>query len=524
MASLIASLPSPVPATIRVYEQGTPATNRYLSHTIQNGDLHVEFSSINDGLPHTYVLETTATGQLPLTATFTQTCGSTSTPVTTVSLTGADSVTTGQNGTYSASANGSDPRTYLWTVTGGTIQSGQGTSTIIVTWGSAGAGSVSVTVGGANGSQITASKSITINPIVQTPFPVTAVTLIGSDTPTANVPETYTASPNGSDPRTYLWTVTGGTIQSGQGTASLVVVWGAAGAGTVGVTVSGYQGSQASASKTVSVQPAVETPVPVTTVTVEGPASALMNQLATYSATADGTNPRTYAWTVTGGTIQAGAGTAAITVLWGTIGTGSVDVTVGGYQSSQVTDSLSVSVTPQTGGETPVSTVTVNGPEIANTTGSHVFSAVDDGTGTRTYQWSATNGTITDGQGTNQVTIHFTANGPQTVTVVVQGAEASSATGTKQLNVCDPITGLSISGPGTAFNGSIFQYGAVLSGTGPFTYSWSVSGGTITEGQGTDTITVNWSQTGSIALNVTGLCSTTPSQTDLAVTVDGDPE
>jgi len=52
---------------------------------------------------------------------------------------------------YSAAVTGdATPYTYAWTITGGTLDSGQGTATATVTWGAAGAGSVKCEVGSTN--------------------------------------------------------------------------------------------------------------------------------------------------------------------------------------------------------------------------------------------------------------------------------------------------------------------------------------------------------------------------------------
>ena len=69
--------------------------------------------------------------------------------------------------TYTAAADGdATPFTYTWTITGGALDSGQGTNAAVVTWGAAGAGSARVVVGSSNvnfdGNSVTQTANVTI--------------------------------------------------------------------------------------------------------------------------------------------------------------------------------------------------------------------------------------------------------------------------------------------------------------------------------------------------------------------------
>ena len=73
------------------------------------------------------------------------------TTVDSATVAGEASPTNGDTETYTVTATGdATPFTYTWTITGGTLDSGQGTSSATVTWGAAGAGSVACTVGSSN--------------------------------------------------------------------------------------------------------------------------------------------------------------------------------------------------------------------------------------------------------------------------------------------------------------------------------------------------------------------------------------
>ena len=83
------------------------------------------------------------------------------------SLTGELNPTSGDTENYSVDVTGNaSPFTYTWTVSGGTIDSGDGTTSVSVTWGAAGSGSLQCEVGSDNadfdGNKKTASLSATI--------------------------------------------------------------------------------------------------------------------------------------------------------------------------------------------------------------------------------------------------------------------------------------------------------------------------------------------------------------------------
>jgi len=116
--------------------------------------------------------------------------------------------------------------TYAWTVSGGTIVSGQGTNNITVDWGGIGMiGEVEVVESNncTNGSPVNLPVSI---------HPFTTSSITGKENVTENTTgEVYSIS--GITGYTYDWTVMLGTIVSGQGSNSITVDWGAAGTGKV---------------------------------------------------------------------------------------------------------------------------------------------------------------------------------------------------------------------------------------------------------------------------------------------------
>ncbi|MFH0866984.1 MAG: hypothetical protein V1904_12375, partial [Bacteroidota bacterium] len=118
--------------------------------------------------------------------------------------------------------------TYVWTITGGSQSSGTNTHAITVTWGSVGMiGEIKVTETNSCGSKTVASKSVNINPV-----PLSDIS--GETTVAQNSANVSYSVTNNAD-YTYDWTVTGGNIGSGDGTATILVDWGSAGTGSVSV-------------------------------------------------------------------------------------------------------------------------------------------------------------------------------------------------------------------------------------------------------------------------------------------------
>ena len=118
-----------------------------------------------------------------------------------------------------------------------------------------------------------------------------------------------------------------------------------------------------------------------------------------------------------------------------------------------------------------------------------------------TYTWSATGGTITNGQGTNTVTVTWTNAGAQTLTVT-----PSNGCGNGTLRTL-PVTVVSTPAQPDVVSGNIApcvgnaSYSVTL--VAGVTYTWSATGGTITNGQGTNSVTVNWTNAGAQTLTVT---------------------
>ncbi|HLG35061.1 MAG TPA: PKD domain-containing protein [Bacteroidia bacterium] len=415
-------------------------------------------------------------------------CSDTDTVVVTVnpvpvtsSINGAASVcenVLGQMYTTSGSAGS----TFTWTVTGGTIASGQGNDTIFVDWGSAGGGTVTVVETNSFGC---AGAPVVLNVTIN-PLPNTSV-ITGPDTVCAGSSANYSVTNVAGS--TYAWTVIGGLPLTGTG-SNINVTWGAPGSGTITVVETNAVGC----SDTAVILNVVINPVPITP-PITGPTLVCEGTLGSVYSVPP-TAGSTYNWSVAGnGNITFGQGTNSVTIDWGLPGTATITVVE--------VNSSGCPGAPQT------LTVTINGTPTASAT------AVQDTVclgGNVQLNGTATNGTIlwtTSGNGTfsnpTSASPTYTTGSADvpfvTLTMTVSNPPCPDAIATVQITVIPlPVTSV-ISGPDTVCEGSSAVY-SVTNNAGSV-YSWTVTGGTIASGNGSNQITVNWGAAGSGTVSVT---------------------
>ncbi|MDQ3919889.1 MAG: PKD domain-containing protein, partial [Acidobacteriota bacterium] len=158
--------------------------------------------------------------------------------------------------TVALSANATDPDgdtlLYTWSTTGGRVTGDGANATLDLTGVSPGTYTVTVEVDDGCGCVAFTSTTVTVNAcdcVTPTPPPCPTVSVSCPDTGTLGQPVTFTANVSGGDPAvtpTFNWTVSAGTISSGQGTSSITVdTTGVAGGTTVTATVNvgGYPAS-----------------------------------------------------------------------------------------------------------------------------------------------------------------------------------------------------------------------------------------------------------------------------------------
>ncbi len=309
----------------------------------------------------------------------------------------------------------------------------------------------------------------------------------------------------------YTWSVpTGAIITAGASTNSITVSFsGTAVSGNISVTGSNICGTgTASAPFAVTVLPQ---PVP----TVSGPASACINSIGNAYSTETGMTG--YAWTVSaGGTITGGATTNNITVTWNTTGAQSVSVT---YTNGAGCVAAAPTVYAVNVVALPVPTVT--GPSVVCANAASIVYTTE--AGMTNYNWNVSiGGYIIAGAGTNAITVSWPYAGNRTVSVSYTNPTGCGAAAATVYNVTiNPAAVPTIgSSNDPCINSTNNQY---ITNSGMLNYTWNVSsGGTITSGQGTNTINVTWSATGAQWVNVSytntyGCASVTPTVYNLFV-------
>jgi hypothetical protein len=314
----------------------------------------------------------------------------------------------------------------------------------------------------------------------------------------------------------YNWTLPpNASVTAGGNTNSITVSYALnSTSGNVTVTGTAICGNGASSSLAVTVNPKP-------TVTLSGPSPVCVGTTGSIYTTEAGMTG--YIWTVSAGGTPTAGGTAAsntVTVTWNTVGAQTVSVnytTPGGCTASAPTV-YNVPVNPRP-------TPTISGPPsvCVGTTG-NIYTTQAGMSG---YSWTVSpGGTLTGGAGTNAITVTWNTAGAQLVTVNYTNSSGCSAANpvnypvTVNLRPIPSITGPANSCVGS--NGNVYTTDA-----GMTSYVWTVSsGGAITSGSGTNSITIAWAAIGAQTVcvnytNANGCSATTP--TCLSITINALP-
>jgi uncharacterized repeat protein (TIGR01451 family) len=285
------------------------------------------------------------------------------------------------------------------------------------------------------------------------------------------------ASVNAPSATSFNWTISGGTIVSGQGTSAITFDPAVSGNVLLGVTVT----DPATCTNTVGATIPITAP-PVVTIT--GPTATCAGTPVTLDA---GAGYASYLWS------PGGAITRTITVSPASTQGYSVTVTDANSCSGSDTHTVNVSSTPTVTISTPVAVCqssTNNNASVASQAGA-------------TYAWTITNGTITSSAGIPNITFTAGASGNVTLGVTITvGSCSSNGTATIPITAAPvaSITGPTQSCPSTPFT---------LTATAGFSsYQWS-------NGATTPSITVSQnaaSATYSVIVS-NGGCATTATHT-----------
>jgi hypothetical protein len=436
-------------------------------------------------------------------------------------ITGTTTPLVGQNSTPYTVAIVPGATVYTWTVpAGATIASGQGTNSILVNFGcGAVAGNISVA---ASNTCIGAGtpRTLAINPSSTVPAPgvITGITSVAQ----GRTGVTYTIAPvTGASTYTWSYTGNGATFPSGQGTTTVTVDYGCtATSGNISVTASNACIGPSTASNLAVTVNALATPGAISGLISVPQGSTGINY--TIVAVPGATS---YNWIVpVGATVVYGQGTTSVWVDYGcTVGSGNILVTAAnacgssGGSSLNITISSALPATP--GGITTIPTTSI--PK-GTTNVIHSIAAV---TGAASYTWTVPAGaTITSGQGTTLIKVDYSCAAVSgNVTVVANNACGSSAASTTAMNLmAAPSQPGGITGTASVPKGSSgFTY-SITPVNGATLYTWTVPAGAyITSGQGTTSITVDYSCTaasGNISVNTSNACGSASANRTLAIT------
>jgi photosystem II stability/assembly factor-like uncharacterized protein len=191
----------------------------------------------------------------------------------------------------------------VWRVDGGEILSGQGTVEVEVKWTKSGRNAIMVSRSNLCGTGETSALEVNVGFL-----PPSNVSISGDGVVCQGPPFTYSL-PKTEDV-TYTWSVSGGTIDKGQGTHEVEITWNENGTKELSVILGNRCGRTQSFLKTVAVNSTAAAPVEIS-----GEARTGLGEQIYSVETLEGLN---YRWSISdgGGKVISGQGTGSIVVLW----------------------------------------------------------------------------------------------------------------------------------------------------------------------------------------------------------------
>jgi PKD repeat protein len=364
----------------------------------------------------------------------------------------------------SSVTGGTSPYSYAWAVTGGSPASGTsaGFSTSFAVKGTY---NVTLAVTDHNGATNTAFQLVTISPLQLT------ASISGPASGTVNQVLAFNAVVNGgTSPYTYSWVAVGGSPSSGT-LASFSTSFAVKGTYTVNVTVTDHNGAVARAFQREIISPLA------LTVSINGPTVGNVNTAYSFTSNVSGgTSPYSYAWAVAGGN-PASTTAASFTTTFAVKGTYNITLTVTD-QNGKTAPAFHIFIIT---GSTLVASI--SGPTSGSVNSLLSFtSTVSGGTSPYTYAWTATGGNPASGTASTFSTT-YAVKGTYTVSLTVTDHNGASATASQMLNISPSPLTASISGPAASTVGSTLSFTSTVSGgTTPYSYSWTVTGGSPASG------------------------------------------
>jgi uncharacterized repeat protein (TIGR01451 family) len=433
----------------------------------------------------------TASGNYSVTVTDSTGCTGTSSPQSvtvnpppSAAINAPSSVCANSSGNAASIASPAVGASYTWSVTNGTLTSGQGTSSITFSAATSSPISISVTAS-LGGCSTPGSASVAVGAFTPT--------ITGATTFCAGGSTTLTSSAG----IAYQWLLNGNPISGANGQT-----YAANAAGSYSVTTTSARGCSGTSAPVALTQ----TPSPTAVVTPSGPTTFCSGSSVTLTSSA----ASSYQWFLNGVLINAAAGQSFVATSSGSY---SVTVTNG--------SGCSATSTPVTVTVNPNPTVTITGPNAVCAGGS---ATLDAGAGFASYAWST-------GATTQTITVSPVAN--TTYSVTVTNASGCSASASKTITISSGVSSATVTAPASVPNSSAGNTASVPPAQAGSTYTWSISGGTITSGNGTPSIvwTAGSGPSATISVTITsGSCTASGSATvtitdaaDLALTMSAAP-
>jgi subtilisin-like proprotein convertase family protein len=213
-----------------------------------------------------------------------------------------------------------------------------------------------------------------------------------------------------------------------------------------------------------------------------------------------------YTWTFPNGVTVNSGGTANATiaaVTWPANSTGG-EICVVANNSCGSSDPTCIDVTPAAG--------LVLGAPTGNVTlcsGASAVYTVPAAVGATTYNWTVpAPNIITAGQGTNTVTVQWNGTTNANVCVTATGPCGNSTQQCLPVEINSVPLAPNVSGNASVCGGTSISY-TTAAITGVSSYNWTVTGGVITAGAGTNTVQVTWNPnvtTGQVCVTATNGC------------------
>jgi PKD repeat protein len=271
----------------------------------------------------------------------------------------------------------------------------------------------------------------------------------------------------------YQWDVIGGTIISGQNTPDINVVWANTPEGTISLTAACDEAY-------CNLPTVVAVPIITQTATIAGKHLVCLNEVLNYTVPFFGGT--TYNWTIDppqAGEIIAGNNSHQITVRWT-----NMEATLTASYQNQVlgcNGTANLNITPMAAFAIDTLAIVCQGTQSTlNTTENGEFT------------WSVVGGNIVSGQGSNSIVVNWTSEGTATVNATANNPNsfcnltANASTTVLAFPQSPTIIGQTIICPTQTY---LYSASPTQNNT---TFVWTATGGTITAGQSSSTVSVVW--------------------------------